>query len=530
MIKFCTNCSIPILDNSSCNICYGELIEIRGDMRPVFYPEKLLISLLTEKEIQDSIVWAKGSNNYLIDGRNVKIDYVSVVKSQKKIKKVKDEFERLFDPKKEEIYTDNILNFIKANESHFNNIVYEAENYVRETYEDLKTKGYVPVVSFSGGKDSTATSKIVRDALGENRILHFFGDTTLEFDLTHEYIDEFRKENKVTPLLSESSSKNFWDLCSEFGPPSRNERWCCTIFKTGTIGKLMNLMPNDSKALSFVGIRKSESNERSKYSRTRRDSKIKRQIVGMPIIDWLDIDVWLYILTKRILFNKAYYYGFSRVGCWNCPNNSNWSTFLEAIHMNENYHRWRNLLIDYAKNAGKLDYEVYVDQGYWKARRGLHGVDSKKANISSSSCDISDNAKIFFIDKKVELSIVDLFRPFGNLEVIWRDEEYITLKVIGKNREVLFEVEIYLGREYLKVIPIKIQNITLFYKRLECQINKYVYCIGCSSCDNVCSFKAIKTSEKEYIISEKCISCGSCIAYFNNGCLRANKHKNARKR
>ena len=43
------------------------------------------------------------------------------------------------------------------------------------------------MVSFSGGKDSTVTSHVVRTALGSNDILHIFGDTTLEFPYTLEY-------------------------------------------------------------------------------------------------------------------------------------------------------------------------------------------------------------------------------------------------------------------------------------------------------------------------------------------------------
>ena len=34
------------------------------------------------------------------------------------------------------------------------------------------------IIGFSGGKDSTVTSHLVRTALGSNDILHVFGDTT----------------------------------------------------------------------------------------------------------------------------------------------------------------------------------------------------------------------------------------------------------------------------------------------------------------------------------------------------------------
>ena len=42
---------------------------------------------------------------------------------------------------------------------------------------------------FSGGKDSTVTSDLVIRALSEPKILHIFGDTTLEFPETIKYVE-----------------------------------------------------------------------------------------------------------------------------------------------------------------------------------------------------------------------------------------------------------------------------------------------------------------------------------------------------
>lgn len=73
--------------------------------------------------------------------------------------------------------------------------------------------------------------------------------------------------------------------------------------------------------MSFQGIRHSESVSRSKYERESESPKISKQTVASPIIDWIDYDVWLYILTTGIDFNEAYRLGWTRVGCWCCPNN-----------------------------------------------------------------------------------------------------------------------------------------------------------------------------------------------------------------
>ena len=61
------------------------------------------------------------------------------------------------------------------------------------------------------------------------------------------------------------------------------------------------------------------------------------------------------------------------------------------------------------------------------------------------------------------------------------------------------------------------------------QINKYQTCIGCSYCEAVCRFGAIKVFNTEkgnvsnktisYTIDEnKCVGCLECVRHFENGC------------
>lgn len=123
-------------------------------------------------------------------------------------------------------------------------------------------------VSFSGGKDSTAVSDLVMRALGRSDVLHIFGNTTLEFPQTINYVSSFRKDHPTTPMLrAENRQQDFYTLCELFGPPSRMLRWCCTIFKTGYIGdKIKRTFADAKQVLVFNGIRRNESTSRSKYA------------------------------------------------------------------------------------------------------------------------------------------------------------------------------------------------------------------------------------------------------------------------
>jgi phosphoadenosine phosphosulfate reductase len=517
MIFWCDNCLVPIIDNNRCPNCKNKIKEIAKDVRPVFLEEKILVSLLLEKDIVDKSVWATKRNMYIVNGQKYRLNYNKIKDKEwdlsnirKKIKKRTLKSDRKIDNYKRE--------FIRNNSQRFNYIENEAEKYIMKVINEYRSDNYIPVISFSGGKDSTVISYLVRNALSEQKIIHLFGDTTLEFSHTYKYIEEFINNNSLTPVFEQASNENFMDLCSIFGPPSRLERWCCTIFKTNPIGQIIGTFPDNKKALTFMGIRKGESRGRSEYERTQKKSKISRQISSFPILNWKDSDVWLYILSKGVLFNKAYKLGFTRVGCWLCPNNSMWSEFLTRLYMPKKYNEWRNLLIKFAKKAGKPDYQVYVDEGYWKARRGDKGIDTQLKEVEAKECNINKNARSYILNRKIKEEFIELMKPFGkvNLQIDGRNFEW---KV--KSNKMKFKVIGVLNTKLIKVIPYQVKNISTFHKRFLCQLRKYENCICCSACENTCPSSAISTKNKKYTINdEKCINCKNCIANFYSGCLK----------
>lgn len=534
MVYWCASCRIPIIENEKCPLC-GEsctLISQNGVCNPVFAQEKKLLAHIIGKDISKNSVWYLGSSTYLIDGHRIRVPYVEFFKS-KKHQKISDEL------RNDITDDDQIINqqaFVTANSRYMNELVYEAENYVSHLsaeYSGIAGRKYIPTVSFSGGKDSTVVSRLVRDALQNESIIHFFGDTTLEFPATHNYVEEvFRRENPFTPMIPSESTKNFYSLCNVFGPPSKFERWCCTIFKTGNLNtEYQNL---DGNSLTFLGIRHSESKERANYERTQDHSKIGSQVNAMPIIDWYDCDVWLYILFKGISFNNAYRWGYKRVGCWCCPNNSDWSSMLTEIYYPDLSSKWKAMLYDFAKKTGKQDAEDYVENGKWKARRGASGLETKNVAIVDTPCNLSDRARNIVIKKKIERDFLEFVKPFGELSLLEKDgTTYVTVTEkqaqndFGEilSRRKVCDLVITWGTPVLKVLPSKTTDLQLLINRLKCQLRKYQFCIRCSACDSVCPFGAINTmGNKRYIVDEsKCIqnmgACARCIAKFYNGCI-----------
>lgn len=330
-IYWCDNCKVPLFQ-SECECCSGKGTRITTDIRPVFPEERLLLEILLDKipgTYEKDSVWNCSGNKYLINGKRIKFSVKEL--KNKDVDDIRSKYEEASKNISYEYFEQYADKFVQANRSRYEFIVREAVDYIKNSTKDYTAKDMF--VSFSGGKDSTVTSDIVMRALSEPKILHIFGDTTLEFPETMRYVDRFKKEHPQTPVLSSrNKDKDFEELCKLVGPPSRVMRWCCTIFKTGAIQrKIKTLFRNKNKIITFYGIRRSESASRSKYERETEGSKITKQITISPIIDWMDFDVWLYMLTTKIDFNYAYRLGYARVGCWCCPNNSGWSEFCQKF-------------------------------------------------------------------------------------------------------------------------------------------------------------------------------------------------------
>lgn len=521
-IFWCNKCNIPIYEEV-CSLCNSQATYISMDMRPVFPEEALLLEILLQKrgKFVGKSLWNGRGNRYYIEGKKVEFSVqklISETDTTKVQQMLREEIIRTIDSAYDYFY-DMIDKFIKANKNRLQQIEYESLEFVKEVSEKYKDR--IKMVSFSGGKDSTVVSSLVRRALGTNNILHVFGDTTLEFPMTYEYIQRFRKNNRKVPFLRPRSNHNFLELCDTIGPPSRVMRWCCTVFKTGPISNLIDKFSGNRNILTFYGVRRSESIRRSKYEDVSRSPKIAKQIVASPIMDWIDADIWLYLLSNDEDFNDAYRFGFTRVGCWCCPSNSDWSFFLAKILIPEHADEWKNFLVGFAKKIGKPDPENYVDGGFWKARQGGNGMDVSFSNIKFEPCANEENARNFYLTRPIDQQLYEYFKPFGLLNFdIGRkllNEVYVLDR---KTKEPILIIQGKLGQNHLKIIVNNKQNYRLISTRIDCQLRKFQSCINCGGCPAICRQKAISIVGDHYFIdSKKCTGCMECIAYYDKGCL-----------
>ena len=534
-VYWCKECKVPIIkqinqsDKEICPICRGKLDYLSKDIRPVFPEERLLIELLLEKEANsliNSSVWASDSK-YFIDGKKKIIQNKTF--NELKPKLFKDKLNKYQKYNSYENFNRQISKFITANKFRFLYLVDEANEFIKkisEKYEEEKI-----VISFSGGKDSTVVADLVVNALGNPSLVHIFGDTTLEFPTTIEYAERYRNSHKHAIFqIAKNNEQDFMTVCEDIGPPARMMRWCCSMFKTGPITRVLNNLYREQKILTFYGIRKAESLTRSKYNRVEGDSeslKIQKQTVASPIFFWTDVDIWLYILTKKIDFNEAYRRGYDRVGCWCCPNNNIRAQFMSAIFMPEKSEQWRNFLVEFAKKIGKIDAEEYVDTGMWKARQGGNGLESANdIKIKFTNCTTEEHAKIYKTKEDINDEFINLFVPFGKIapelgqkllqETIILDYKtkipIISIQPFGKDAE---------GYS-VKIKTINVLDHEALQKMITYQVKKFNACRKCLKCESICKVGAISIIGDNYSLNPNpCVHCKMCVnpKYLSGGCM-----------
>lgn len=534
-IFWCKHCNIPVIykvnqvGKGICPLCGKKTKYMATDLRPVFPEERLLLEVLLDKrphEFIKSSVWAVNSR-YYIDGKSVSVstelfqtadaDAISA-----KLEEYKDGNSYMY-------FNEHIKKFIAANRNRLNLIKDESFEFVRETASKFDEERVV--LSFSGGKDSTVTADIVVKALSNPSLVHIFGNTTLEFPSTVTYAERFRDNHpQAIFLFAKNDEQVFMDVCEDIGPPARMMRWCCSMFKTGPITRVLNSLYRNQQILTFYGIRKWESVSRSKYNRVEDDAesvKIQQQTVASPIFFWKDIDIWLYMLSENVDFNDAYRLGYDRVGCWCCPNNNQRAQFLSRIYMPEQSKMWRDFLIKFAKKVGKEDAEVYVDTGKWKARQGGNGLAAAgDVKIRFTNCTTEEHAKIYRLVRPFNDELINMFTPFGRVAPELGKKLLHEVIVLDARTNIpILSIQPFSQDEYeyaVKVRTMNVQDHDELQRMVGYQIRKFNACRKCLKCESICRAGAISISSDSYYINPgKCVHCKMCMTakYLDGGCM-----------
>lgn len=534
-IYWCSNCRTPIIQTTSqadkgiCPTCGRKTKYMSSDLRPVFPEERLLVEIILGKhpnEFVENSVWAS-NNRYYVDGKSISIP--NGLYQETDTDNVVALLHEHRDANTYAYFDKHMESFVSANRDRLNYLKDEAHRFIQDAASRFSEERIV--VSFSGGKDSTVTADLAVKALSNPSLVHIFGDTTLEFPSTIEYAYRFRENHPEAIFqIAKNDEQNFYDVCDDIGPPARMMRWCCSMFKTGPITRVINSLYRSQQILTFYGIRKSESVSRSKYNRIEDSAdavKIQQQTVASPIFFWKDIDIWLYMIAENVDFNDAYRLGYDRVGCWCCPNNNQRAQFLSKIYMPEQSKKWRDFLISFAKRIGKPDPEVYVDTGKWKARQGGNGLASANdVKIKFTNCTAEDHAKIYRLVRPFDDELVGMFVPFGRVAPELGKKLLREVIVLDHRTNIpILSLQPFSQDGYDYAVKVRTMNVADhddLQRMVGYQIRKFNACRKCLKCESLCRAGAISINAFGYYIDpDKCVHCKACMTakYLDGGCM-----------
>jgi len=254
-------------------------------------------------------------------------------------------------------------------------------NEAKAALQHVLGKGYDHwIVTFSGGKDSTATVIVSLEAALEfsdppKRIDVIYADTKVEIPPMHqqalsflEYLRGFSRVKQLPlhchvayPRMDEC----FWVclLGKGYPPPHQRFRWCTRRLKIEPVEDKLKVFVKPDKTVIITGVRFGESRDRDKRLRQscerggecgqgvwfQYSSRLKAGYLA-PLVNWTDCDIWDFLLLIAPTWEyptsqlEAVYNGReTRFGCWMCTVVRNDKT-MEKLTLLPEWAHYRPLL------------------------------------------------------------------------------------------------------------------------------------------------------------------------------------------
>jgi len=403
----------------------------------------------------------------------------------------------------------------------------EAMDFVKDTYTKYGKKVDGFVVAFSGGKDSQVILDIVSRVIPPNDYKVVFTDTDMEIPFTYEtvkYTEKFYTEKyEGLEFVAAKSNKKALDLWESYGPPSRINRWCCSVLKTALFGRKMKELlstERQPKLVVFEGVRSEESNKRDTYNRIGEGVKHINLINSRAIFRWNLTEIYLYMFYRNIKINQAYRYGLTRVGCSVCPFASDWSEFIIRKLYPDLAKKYVQVIEKMAKNIGinsKHKIDDYIDSGNWKKNAGGKGLNNDDSRVDVITKE--PNFEAVITNPKVD--IFNWLCVVGDYIIKQSSDNKYLGEIKHSNEVYKFDIE-----KIKEKLVIKIYNTTnkvLFTSALYKIVNKAAFCEGCGVCEVECPTGALRVYPRLDIDTSLCTKCKNCLNINSKGCIIADR-------
>ena len=403
---------------------------------------------------------------------------------------------------------------IKANAPHLAAKKARAEHELRDA---MRSRPLPVTVSFSGGKDSLVVLDVVASVTKDFSTI--FIDTGLEHPATREYVKGFSSRNGLR-LLTADAHDAFDDNFGAFGPPAKDFRWCCKVCKLAPASELIEKQfPRGT--LTVEGNRRLESFSRARTELLEENPFVPGQVIVNPIRDWTALDVWLYIIWRKLEYNRLYDEDIERVGCWMCPS-SLASECAEISRLSPELARaWDAKLDSWAEEHGLP--KEFTKYGFWRWKqlppkmKGLSdrlGIEVKPRRADTLNLRVikgvspcvaggySIEALLEMPESKDLKQVAELLKTVGDVRLV---EDFGVAMVESKKSKA----KVFAGGQLSVVSPTP-QETSAFFDMVARATLRANLCTKCGICTRACPTGAITLDESIRVDERKCNLCGKC--------------------
>lgn len=402
----------------------------------------------------------------------------------------------------------------------------EAMDFILGCYDAYKGKVDDFVVAFSGGKDSQVILDLVTRVLPVESFKAVFQDTDMELPCTYDIVAYTEEDYKYRfpnfKLYHAKSDRKALDLWKQYGPPSRVNRWCCSVMKTSVFRRKMKEIHNTDvqpRVAVFEGVRADESARREAYDRIGVNVKHPNLINCRAIFRWNNAEIFLYLFFRGIELNPAYRMGLTRVGCGVCPFASDWSEYLIRRIYPDISKQYVAIIEQMARNLGLNSQEKinnYISSNNWQKNAGGRGL-------------IPDGSRVDLISKEPNFECV-VTQPksdwriwlFALCQYVLQEENGVTKGQMNYNGEIFRFIAEEKGNT-LRFIVEGTVNKPALHGMLSRVLTKCAGCELCGVCEAECPTGALTIRDKVEINKNMCVHCHKCLEVSSRGCIIAHR-------